>query len=86
MFFPKAYPNIPGHGIWPYVEKLMPGDRKSQSFKDRLKSFSEEERKKALQLPPGPERDAAIRKIRQAETAAHLDDWANSPELQPPKR
>jgi hypothetical protein len=67
-------------------EKLMLGDRKSQSFKDRLKSFSEEERKKALELPPGPERDAALRKIRQAETAAHLDDWANSPELQPPKR
>ena len=38
----------------------------------------------AAKLPPGPERDALIRKARQADTASHLDDWANSPGLQPP--
>ena len=64
------------------------GDRKSrnlQSFQVRLNTFSEDARKKALVLAPGPERDAALRKIRQAETALHLDKWANSPGLQPPK-
>jgi hypothetical protein len=61
------------------------GDRKSRSFQDRLKAFSEAENEKALQLPPGAERDAALQKIRQAETASELDDWANSPSSQPSK-
>jgi hypothetical protein len=26
-----------------------------------------------------------LRRARQADTAAHLDEWANSPGLQPPK-
>jgi hypothetical protein len=50
-----------------------------------LKEFGEIERQKALHLPPGPEKEAALRKIRQAETASHLDEWANSPGLQPPR-
>ena len=41
-------------------------------------------RDQAAKLPPGPEREALIKKARQADTAAHLDDWANSPGLQPP--
>jgi hypothetical protein len=36
-------------------------------------------------MQPGPERDELLRKLRQAETAMHLEDWANSPGLQPPK-
>ena len=55
------------------------------SLKDRLSLFAKEAREKALQLRPGPERDAMLKKARQADTAAHLDDWANSPGLQPPK-
>jgi hypothetical protein len=55
------------------------------SLKDRLVSFANEVRKKALQLRPGPEQDALLKKARQAETASHLDEWANSPGLQPPK-
>jgi hypothetical protein len=30
---------------------------------------------------PGPERDELLRKLSQAETAMHLEDWANSPGL-----
>jgi len=55
------------------------------SFKDRLTEFAKEVRVKASQLRPGPEKDALLRKARQADTAAHLDDWANSPGLRPPK-
>jgi hypothetical protein len=29
-------------------------------------------------------REALLRKARQAETAAHIDDWLRSPGLQPP--
>jgi hypothetical protein len=63
----------------------MDRPKDSASFQERLSAFAEDERKKALLLPPGPERDTALRKIRQAETASHLHDWANSPGLQSPE-
>jgi hypothetical protein len=34
-------------------------------------------------LPPGTERELLLRRIRQAETAAHIDDLLSSPELKP---
>jgi hypothetical protein len=55
------------------------------SFQDRLALFAEDARQKASRLPPGAEKDDWVRKVRQAETAAHLSDWANSPTLQQPK-
>ena len=36
-------------------------------------------------LKPGPQRDALLRKIRQLETAAHMNEWLSSPGLQPPQ-
>ena len=54
-------------------------------LKDRLASFAEEIREKASQLRPGPERDALLKRARQADTASYIDEWANSPGLQPPK-
>jgi hypothetical protein len=55
-----------------------------RTFPDRLSEFAREARERAEKLPPGPERDDLIRKARQADTAAHLDEWANSPGLKPP--
>ena len=55
------------------------------SFQDRLASRAEEIRGQAAKLSPGAERDALLKKARRADTASHLDDWANSPGLQPPK-
>jgi hypothetical protein len=60
-------------------------EQEKASFQERLSAFVEDEATRAKLLPPGPERDAALRKIRQAKTAAHLDEWANSPGLQPPE-
>jgi hypothetical protein len=57
---------------------------KTKSLQDRLAAWAEEIREQAAKLPPGPERDALLKKLRQADTASHLDDWANSPGLQPP--
>ena len=34
--------------------------------------------------PHGPERDALVKKIRQLDTASHMNDWLKSPELRPP--
>jgi hypothetical protein len=50
-------------------------------LKDRLTAFAEEAREKAKSAV-GPERDVLLRKARRAETAADIDDWANSPSLQ----
>jgi hypothetical protein len=56
------------------------------SFEERLAAFAQEAREKAERLPPGPERDEALRKARQADTALHMTDWANSPGLQLPNK
>ena len=58
--------------------------KQTESFQDRLTAFAEESRAEAAKLPPGTERDGLLRKARQADTASHLDEWANSPGLQPP--
>ena len=55
------------------------------SLRDRLASFARSAREKAAQLTSGAERDDLLKKARQADTASHLDEWANSRELQPPK-
>jgi len=39
----------------------------------------------ANELPPGPLRDARIRKARQAVTASHVNEWLSSPGLQAPR-
>lgn len=54
-------------------------------LQDRLAMFAQEMREKAEQLKPGPERDDLLRRARRADTSMHLDDWAKSPGLQPPK-
>ena len=59
--------------------------KQQASLKDRLSVFAEEARGKASQLGPGAEREDLLKKARQADTAAHLDDWANSPGLRPPE-
>jgi hypothetical protein len=59
--------------------------KQTVSLKDRLAVFAKEVREKALQLRPGPEQDALLKKARQADTACHLDEWANSPGLRPPR-
>lgn len=58
--------------------------KQTEPLQDRLAKWAEEVREQAEQLPPGPERDALLRKVKQADTASHLEDWATSPGLQPP--
>jgi hypothetical protein len=42
-------------------------------------------RESAELLPPGPTREAALRKARQLETASRMSEWLVSSELQAPK-
>ena len=51
----------------------------------RLAEQAQRFRKEAQGTPPGIERDHLIRRARQAETALYLNEWVNSPGLQPPK-
>jgi hypothetical protein len=54
------------------------------SFKFRLAEWADKIREQAARLAPGIERDEMLKKASQADAATHLDDWANSPGLQPP--
>ena len=58
--------------------------KQTTSLRDRLALFANEAREKAAQLRPGPEQDELLKKARQADTASHLDDWANSRGLKSP--
>jgi len=60
--------------------------KQSESLRDRLKAFAADLHEKAIKVAPGPERDSLIKRARQADTALHLEEWANSPGLQPPKK
>jgi hypothetical protein len=55
------------------------------TFPDRLAKEAERFRKEAETMPPGQEPESLLRKARQAETAAHIDQWIASPGLRPPE-
>jgi hypothetical protein len=58
--------------------------KQTEILKDQLARSARDARAKAWVLPAGAERDELLRRARRAaETAAHLDDWVNSPGLQP---
>jgi len=58
--------------------------KQTTSLQERLEAWSKELRDQAVKLSPGPEREGLLRKLSQADRAAHIDDWANSPGLQQP--
>lgn len=59
--------------------------KQTTSLEERLAEQAQRLRKEAHGTPPGVARDKILRRARQAETAAHIQDWLGSPELQPPK-
>ncbi|WP_440638285.1 hypothetical protein ACSHT2_29460 [Bradyrhizobium sp. PUT101] len=59
--------------------------KQTVSFQERLSAWAEQLRERAARLKPGREQDELLAKVRQADVAAHLDEWANSRGLQPPK-
>jgi hypothetical protein len=58
--------------------------KQTQSLQDRLAIFAKDARDRAEALPDGPEREDLLKRARQADTASHIDEWANSTGLQPP--
>jgi hypothetical protein len=59
--------------------------KEASPLNERIKAFTREMENRAERLPHGPERDALIKKARQAVTAVHLEDWAHSPKSQRPE-
>jgi len=59
--------------------------KQTVSLELRLAEEAKRLRAEAKLLPPGAEREALLRRARQAETGAHLSEWLRSPGLQPPK-
>ncbi len=55
------------------------------SFEDQIPAEKAQLEEQVADLPYGPERDALLRKIRQFETASHMNEWLNSPGLRPPE-
>ena len=58
--------------------------KQTTSLQDRLSEFVNTERAKAGSMPESDQYELQ-KKIRQAETAANIQAWVNSSELQPPK-
>ncbi len=52
---------------------------------ERLLESAAEAREQAARLPPGRLQRELLRKAREAETTAHLNDWLTSPGLRAPK-
>lgn len=59
--------------------------KQETSLDERLARQAQESRERAGQLPPGNERDLLLKRARQAHAAARINEWINSPGLQPPE-
>lgn len=55
------------------------------SFEERLTEQAKSLRDRAKKMPPGVERDALVRRARQAETASRINEWLSSPGLRSPE-
>jgi hypothetical protein len=58
---------------------------RTDSLSERLVQDLEHLNRQLETLPPGPERNYVVRRIRQNETASHIDQWLTSPGLQTPR-
>jgi len=54
------------------------------TFEDRIAAEKAKLEAQIVQLRPGPQMDEILKKIRQLETASHMNEWLSSPGLQPP--
>ena len=59
--------------------------KQTVTLEERLSAFAKEARERAMELPPGFERDDLLRRARQANTAMNVQEWVSSPGLQPPR-
>jgi hypothetical protein len=58
--------------------------KQTTSLQERLTAFANDIREQAAIMPVGKDRDDLLERVRQADTAAHIDEWASSTRLRPP--
>ncbi len=56
----------------------------SHTFEENIAAEKAKLEAQVAKLKPGPQMDAALKKIRQLETAAQISEWLSSPGLQTP--
>ena len=57
-----------------------------KTFQERLAEEALRFKEASQKLPPGSHaQELLLRRVRQAETASHINEWLTSPGLQPPK-
>jgi hypothetical protein len=56
---------------------------KQLTLQDRLSIWAEKTREQASEMEPGSARDALLKKVEQAESAAKFEAWSRSGGLQP---
>jgi hypothetical protein len=59
--------------------------KQTVSLQDRIAEWAVGVREQAKEMQPGQERDELLKKLRQAESAMHMDKWAKSPGPQSPE-
>jgi hypothetical protein len=59
--------------------------KQTTTLDQRLSEQAERLRKEAQGTPRGVKRDDLLRRARQAETAAHMQEWITSPGLRAPQ-
>jgi hypothetical protein len=70
----------------PYeTEDVMQRRRRSvpHAFEEILATEKAKLEAQVAKLKPGPQMDELLMKVRQLETALHINEWLSSPELQP---
>ena len=55
------------------------------TFKENIAAERAKLEARIAQLKPGPQRDGLLKKIRQLDTASHMNEWLTSPGLRPPE-
>lgn len=67
-------------------KRLSNAERASRpAFDEQVSEAAKDLEDRAGRLPPGPERDALLRRARRMDVARHIIAWLSSPGLQPPK-
>ena len=54
------------------------------TFEENIEAEKAKVQAQVAKLKPGPQMDLLLKKIRQLETASHVNEWLTSPGLQPP--
>ncbi|MBT1511647.1 hypothetical protein KIP88_14130 [Bradyrhizobium sp. SRL28] len=55
------------------------------TFEENIAAEKAKLEAQVAQLKPGPQRDGLLKKIRQLDTASHMNEWLTSPGLRPPE-